>query len=230
MGSAKSAWYSTLIVSAVGCTNASSTTLRVDTDAANAGAQDGGDAGALDRDPDAMDATDGSTNAFTLTSSVLENGGLFEAKHTCTADDVSPPLSWKNPPVGTKSFALLLIDLDDHVFGDPGPFVQWALFNIPQAFQALPENVGTGPMPSKVPGASQVRAWSAFGGAVGGNHYRGPCPSEVHRYELALFALDVELLEGFDTTKQPREIANRLDTHQNVLGVATLTAAYAPSL
>lgn len=223
MGSARSAVCGIWIAASFGCTNAKSTTIVVET-----AEQDSGAAELPDSSPSIGDRDAGaSTDVFTLTSSALKEGESFDAKYTCDGEDISPPLSWINPPRGTKSFALLLTDLDFRVFGDPGPFVHWAIFNIPQAFRALPENVGVGPMPVNVPGASQVRAWSALGGAVGGNHYLGPCTSEVHRYELALVALDVETLEGLDTSKQPREVSDRLDTLEHVLGVATLVAPYA---
>lgn len=238
MGSAKSAWCCASLVLSFGCTDAHPTPLRADDDTPIQGeGRDGGsvhednDGGAnldVDASVGAMQGRDSGAKAFALTSTMLENGGDFAAKYTCNGEDISPPLSWKNMPEGTRSFTLVFTDLDDHVLGDPGPFVQWALFNIPQALQSLPEGIEIGPMPGNVPGASQVRAWSAFGGVVGGNHYLGPCPSERHRYELALYALDVETLDGLDTSKQPREIANRVESLEHVLGVATLSASYTP--
>jgi Raf kinase inhibitor-like YbhB/YbcL family protein len=235
MRSATSAIFHASLAMSFSC-NASSTTIQIDDDSTVHEGHDR-DAGDLEsdadpsvgRDPDAM-PPDGNETRFTLTSSALADGEAFDPKHTCEGADVSPPLLWKNAPQGTKSFTLVLTALDDQVFGDLGPFVQWALFNIPQAFQGLPENVGNGPMPNNVPGASQVRAWSAFGGVVGGNHYLGPCPREPGRYQFALYALDVETLDELDTSQQPRVIANRVETLEHVLAVATLSASYAPAM
>ncbi len=42
-----------------------------------------------------------------LTSSAFQPGEMIPAKYTCDGPDVSPPLSWLDPPAGTKSFALI---------------------------------------------------------------------------------------------------------------------------
>ena len=55
---------------------------------------------------------------FVLKSPTLEDNSPLPAKDAgnnkqnpnCVGDNVSPPLSWSNPPDGTKSFALLLFD------------------------------------------------------------------------------------------------------------------------
>jgi phosphatidylethanolamine-binding protein (PEBP) family uncharacterized protein len=55
--------------------------------------------------------------AFTMTSSAFKNNAAIPEKYSfnamgCTGQNVSPPLEWKNPPAGTKSFALMVHDPD----------------------------------------------------------------------------------------------------------------------
>mgnify|MGYP002652592559 CR=1 FL=1 len=56
--------------------------------------------------------------AFTLSSSSFKDGERLPAKMAgnnkqnpnCVGENVSPALSWANPPAGTKSYALLMFD------------------------------------------------------------------------------------------------------------------------
>ena len=55
---------------------------------------------------------------FTLTSTTFKDGQLMPKKvannlsnnPNCVGENVSPQLSWSNPPEGTKSFAILMED------------------------------------------------------------------------------------------------------------------------
>lgn len=49
---------------------------------------------------------------LTLKSSAFENNGVMPEKYTIDGEKVSPPLEWENAPAGTKSFALIMLDLD----------------------------------------------------------------------------------------------------------------------
>ena len=49
---------------------------------------------------------------FTLTSTAFQEGEIIPSKHTCSGQDVSPPLQWSAPPKGTRSFALIMDDPD----------------------------------------------------------------------------------------------------------------------
>lgn len=165
---------------------------------------------------------------LSMQSTAFDEGSPLPIAHTCDGDNVSPPLTWRGAPEGTKSFVLALTDLDTTVPHDPGPLVLWALFDIPSAFHSLPADVGEGAMPSTVPGARQVRAFSAFGGAVGGSGYFGPCARESHRYAFTLFALDVETLVEASTDQQPREILQQVVESDHVLALARLETRYEP--
>jgi len=73
---------------------------------------------------------------FTLTSPSLEDNGKLAVKNAgndksnpnCVGENVSPPLEWKNPPAGTKSFALTLVDPEGR--GGLG-VVHWVAYGIP---------------------------------------------------------------------------------------------------
>jgi len=58
-------------------------------------------------------------DVLTLTSPAVQDNGMLAVKNAgsdkqrspnCVGENVSPPLTWSNPPEGTKSFALLLVD------------------------------------------------------------------------------------------------------------------------
>jgi len=123
-----------------------------------------------------------------LSSSAFKEGGTIPAKYTCDGEDMSPPLTWGEPPVGTKSFALIMDDLD----APGGVFTHWVLFNVPWNSPGLPEAVPTQAQLSS--GASQAKNdFQRIG-------YGGPCPplGSPHRYRFTLYALDrpLELVAG----------------------------------
>ena len=120
--------------------------------------------------------------SFELTSTAFGNGDLIPTKYTCDDQDISPPLQWRDPPEGTRSFALICDDPDAPV----GTWVHWVLYNLPASTRDLPE---------AVPSDSDL----ADGGRHGQNSWRrpgygGPCPpGGTHRYFFKLYALDAEL-------------------------------------
>jgi Raf kinase inhibitor-like YbhB/YbcL family protein len=136
---------------------------------------------------------------FTLSSPDLQ-GGTFDNKFVlngfgCKGENVSPTLIWRNPPAGTKSFALQVHDPDAPTGSG---FWHWAVYNIPPTTVILSQGVGNR--------AERLPA-GAFGGntdfmdtgATGGNgNYGGPCPPEgdrPHRYVFTVYALAVDKIE-----------------------------------
>jgi len=129
---------------------------------------------------------------FTLTSTSFKNGGTIPQTNAgnimgCTGDGKSPALEWKNPPAGTKSFALLVHDPDAPTGG--AGFWHWIVYNIPADATSLPENATIPTMPK---------------GTVEGNTdmgkpgYVGPCPppgSPKHHYNFMLYPLKVDKLD-----------------------------------
>jgi Raf kinase inhibitor-like YbhB/YbcL family protein len=70
--------------------------------------------------------------SFTLTSESFLHEGEIPIHHTCEGKNVPPELSWRDPPSGTKSLALIV---DDPDAPDPKApkmtWVHWVLYNIP---------------------------------------------------------------------------------------------------
>lgn len=115
---------------------------------------------------------------FNLTSSAFRNGGAIPVQFTCDGASQSPPLSWGEPPPGTKSFALVIDDPD----APRGTFRHWGAYDIPPTTRSM--------------GAGQAVGSQAVndGGKPG---YTGPCPPKAngpHHYHFKLFALDVDRL------------------------------------
>jgi Raf kinase inhibitor-like YbhB/YbcL family protein len=135
--------------------------------------------------------------AMILTSTAFRNGGMIPKRYTCDNRQISPSLTWTQPPEGTKSFVLIVDDPDAPV----GLFTHWVLFNIPATVTKLKENV------KKLPE-----------GTIKGNNsqgktgYLGPCPpSGEHRYFFKLYALDTTLNLKEGTTK--KEIESAMQGH-----------------
>jgi len=132
-------------------------------------------------------ASASSDATLNLTSSSFVANGEIPARFTCEGADVSPQLSWNDPPAGARSLALVMNDPD----APSGNFVHWVIFNLPPSARSLPEGIGQSP--------------EAAGGRQGTNGfgklgYSGPCPppGRPHRYFLRLWALDSTL-----TLQQP---------------------------
>jgi Raf kinase inhibitor-like YbhB/YbcL family protein len=126
---------------------------------------------------------------FTLTSSTLEDNGKLATKNAgndksnpnCVGDNVSPPLAWSNPPEGTKSYALLMIDPE----GRAGlGVVHWVAYGIPASVTGFAEGEVSKPSDKYVGGKSTRNLPSYF----------GPCtpPGDWHHYTFTLIATDLE--------------------------------------
>ena len=117
---------------------------------------------------------------FQLKSSAFSNGGAIPPKFTCDGADVSPALSWNDPPPGTKALALIMDDPD----APAGTWVHWVLYDLPANVRELPEDV-----PKSKDLESGARQGSNDFRRIG---YRGPCPprGSTHRYSFRLYALD----------------------------------------
>jgi Raf kinase inhibitor-like YbhB/YbcL family protein len=141
---------------------------------------------------------------ITLRSEAFEEGGSIPARFTCDGDDVSPPLSWGDPPPGTAGFVLVVDD------PDASTFIHWILANIPAVVRSLAEGGGDG---------IGVSGRNNFG-RVG---WGGPCPpSGEHRYRFKLYAIP-ELLDVQRGASQPTVITAM---HGRVLAQGQLTARY----
>ena len=138
--------------------------------------------------------------AFELTSTAFANGDPIPMKYSCDDQDISPPLQWKDPPEGTRSFALICDDPDAPV----GTWVHWVLYNLPASTLSLPEAV---PSDADLPdgGRHGQNSWGRPG-------YGGPCPpGGTHRYFFKLYALDAELDLAAGASKE--ELLPAMEAH-----------------
>ncbi len=90
------------------------------------------------------------TNAaepFMLTSPAFKDGTPMPKKHAnntpgnanCVGENVSPPFAWSNPPAGTKSFALTMVDPEGR--GGAG-VIHWVAYSIPASVTGFAEGEG----------------------------------------------------------------------------------------
>ena len=116
---------------------------------------------------------------FEIISSVFKDGAPIPSKYTCEGEDISPPLSWRGIPGGTKSLVLLLDDPDSA----KAPWSHWVVYNIPTDRYGLPEGL----LPKK------ILPWGGLQGINDFNKpgYGGPCPKVgLHHYYFRFYALD----------------------------------------
>lgn len=138
--------------------------------------------------------------SFTITSPAFLHQAEIPKQYTCQGQDISPPLSWSNPPENTKSLVLIV---DDPDAPDPKApkmtYVHWVLYNLPTNSKGLKEDIS----PTELPvGAEQgLNDWNTIG-------YGGPCPPiGRHRYFFKLYALDAVLPKISSPTKKNIEKA-----------------------
>ena len=75
--------------------------------------------------------------SFELRSSAFQQNLSIPTKYTCDGANVSVPLSWRDAPRETKSFALIVDDPD----APNGIWVHWVLYDLPEGGHALAEAI-----------------------------------------------------------------------------------------
>ena len=145
---------------------------------------------------------------LTLKSSAFADNGKMPKKYTIDGGHVSLPLQWDNPPEATKSFALLMEDLDvPEEYG--GMFIHWMVIDIPADVTKLEED--------KLPvGAKYVENMFSAMGMTEHLNYGPPWPPGEHKYRFTLYALKAETLglvqdAGYENFKKSVE-ANMIDS------------------
>lgn len=122
-------------------------------------------------------------NAFTLSSTAFVDGGVIPEQYTCDAKvPMSPPLSIRNIPTGTKTMVLVMDDSDipESIKIQRGitKFNHWSLFGISGDVMEIPEATSMGT--------------SGLNGR-GTEGYIAPCPPKdlspsEHLYSFRLYA------------------------------------------
>ena len=145
------------------------------------------------------------TSQLALQSPDIAPGGPIALDHVydrsgCRGRNISPALSWRHPPTGTRSFALLMFDPD----APGGGWWHWAVFDLPAQVTSL--RAGAGDPASRLLPAGAIQARNDFGSPG----YGGPCPppGSPHHYRLTLYALRVAKL-GLGADATPAQIEAR---------------------
>lgn len=115
-----------------------------------------------------------SSGEFTLTSSMVSEGGSMPSTFTCDGGGSTLPLKWANPPANTTSFTLLMTTIPV----DGNTKWNWILYNIPGTTRELVLNTkGVGTLGSADDGA--------------GNAYAPPCAKGPgsKTYTFTIYAL-----------------------------------------
>jgi len=131
-------------------------------------------------------------NAFEVTSTIKQDKQISEDQvfdgFGCSGKNISPQISWKQAPKGTKSFAVTVYDPDAP---SGSGWWHWVVVNIPTSYVELPLNFGASDSFSLPGGIAQVR------NDFGIYKFGGPCPPQgkLHHYFVTVHALSVEKID-----------------------------------
>jgi Raf kinase inhibitor-like YbhB/YbcL family protein len=159
-------------------------------------------------------------DTFVLSSAAFADNGHLARKFAgndktnanCVGENISPPLSWKNPPKGTKSYALMLFDPE----GRMGLGVShWVAYGIPVSVTGFAESEVSKPSPKFIGGKSTRSLPTYF----------GPCtpPGDWHHYTFTLIATDLDPA-GMQPGMTRDELLTALTGH--ALGAAGLVGRF----
>lgn len=156
-----------------------------------------------------MDAMKKPNAAFTLSSPAIGTDGRLPIGFTGDGMGVTPPLTWKGAPVGTRSFALVM----DHLA--PGDVVKsyWTMWEIPANMTSLQGNVS---------GVGKVG--SSYRGAVGYEPPHSQGPGEK-TYVITIYALSASP----QLSQAPREVTRDVlleAIKDSVIASASLNVVY----
>ena len=153
---------------------------------------------------------------FTLSSSDLQ--GQLTLKQVfngfgCTGENISPELSWKDAPKGTKSFAITVYDPDAPTGSG---WWHWLAFDISKDKFTLPAGFGNSESKDVIQSITDFGK-TGFGGAC------PPKGDKAHRYIFTVHALDIDTI-GLDKNANPALVGYYLNAH--TLAKASLISYY----
>jgi Raf kinase inhibitor-like YbhB/YbcL family protein len=152
-----------------------------------------------------------SAMSFQMTTSAFSEGENIPSKYTCDGSNISPHLTWTNPPAGTQVYALIMDDPDAPM----GTWTHWVVYNMPATLLEIKEAIPEKNFPESVKHGKN--SWAKVG-------YGGPCPpSGTHRYFFKLYALKQKLNTPWGATAAELEKAMQ----GLVLGETKLMGRYA---
>jgi hypothetical protein len=148
----------------------------------------------------------------------MVSGETMPRDYTPDGRNLSPPLTWRSLPEGTREIAVVCADFGA---GNPPPWVHWIIYSIPATAGGLPEGLpilAETPMPAVVAGAIQgLNGW-------GRPYYRGPAPpgGTPHLYHFTVYALDQSL--GLKTGLTRRALLRAMEGH--IIGQGEIVPVY----
>jgi Raf kinase inhibitor-like YbhB/YbcL family protein len=153
---------------------------------------------------------------MTVTTTAFADGGVLGPAYLMTAgpDAPSPNLTWSAPPEGTKSFALIMHDLD--VVANLTDGTHWLVFNIPGTSRGLPEGV---PKIARLPDGS---VQPLVNRRINGFFPPGAPPAFYHHYVIEVYALDTML--PLDEKASREDMIKAIDGHILDRGILTVRA------
>ncbi|NQU44955.1 YbhB/YbcL family Raf kinase inhibitor-like protein [bacterium] len=148
---------------------------------------------------------------FEILSPAFADGETIPVAYTADGGDISPPLNWSTPPVGTVELALIVDDPDAPA---DKPCVHWIVYGIPVTRTRLEE------------GASGDLGMTREGiNSFDNRGYDGPAPPKAHgphRYVFTLYALDKAIDLPAGATKA--QLLQAMDAR--ILAKGQLTGTY----
>lgn len=159
-------------------------------------------------------------SSFVVKSQQFEDGDLLPEAMVyqgfgCTGDNMSPQLSWHNPPEGTKSYVVTMYDPDAPTGVG---WWHWSVFNIPGDVLSLsPDADDNGNLP-----LGSQQGYTDFGDS----EYGGACPPKgdrPHNYIFTVYALDLENLPA-DAATTGAKLSYLIKDH--ILAKASITAKF----
>jgi Raf kinase inhibitor-like YbhB/YbcL family protein len=159
---------------------------------------------------------------LTLTSPAIQDNGTLATKNACSdkqrspncvGENISPPLSWSNPPDGTKSFALLLFDPEGRA---PAGVSHMVVYGIPANVKGFAEGELSKPSDKFVGGKSTMNLGTYTGPGT-------PPNTDWHHYTWTIIATDLDP-KALQPGMTRDELAKALDGH--VKGSAGLVTRF----
>ncbi|OAJ33722.1 YbhB/YbcL family Raf kinase inhibitor-like protein [Piscirickettsia salmonis] len=155
--------------------------------------------------------------AMQLTSQDIQEGTRITKPFVfngfgCNGANLSPQLSWREAPKGTKSFALTVRDPDAPT---ESGFWHWVVIDIPATTHSIARD-----------GLKKINGAKEMLNDYGIKEYGGPCPPKdhgMHRYQFTVWALPNEKLDVKENTSNA-VIGFMLNA--NALDKARITATY----
>ena len=154
-------------------------------------------------------------NTFKLKSENLAHNGQLPNNQVyktygCNGGNLSPQLSWDNPPLNTKSFALICHDPDAP---KENGWYHWLVVNIPSDIKSIPQG---GKIKDSLETITDFKT-TGFGGAC------PPIGHGIHHYNFTIYALNIEKL---DVKKEdnPVDVENKVKEH--ALAKSTITGLF----